>query len=80
MRLFNVTVEEKEGLVKERKSWGGVWRRGVGGGGVFLGVVETIVLVSSLWCGYYSLSFQSPVLRHLVIAPVRKCPPTPPLS
>ena len=47
MRLCNVTVEEKEGLVKERKSWGGVWRRGVGGG-VFLGVVETIVLVSSL--------------------------------
>ena len=23
-----------------------------------------------LWCGYFSVSFQSVVLRHLVIAPV----------
>ena len=77
MRLCNVTVEEKEGLIKERLRWGGVWRRGRG---CFL-VLWKRLLVPSLWCGYYSLSFQSSqsVLRHLVIAAVRNCPPTPPL-
>ena len=39
--------------------------------GVFLAVVETIVGFSFvLCCGYCSVSFQSFVLRHLVMAPV----------
>lgn len=46
MRLCNLTVEENEGLIKERLRWGGVWRRG----GMFLGFVETIVgSVALMW-------------------------------